>query len=84
MNEMMIEIISGLAVLASGFFYTKFQTAQNHKEIDSLKLKFHENEKNDAIRDTKIAVMESQNNAVISRLDKMDVILEKIFEKLSK
>lgn len=84
MDEVMIEIISGLGVLASGFFYTKFQTTQNHKEIDSLKLKFHENEKNDAIRDTKIAVMESQNNAVISRLDKMDVILEKIFEKLSK
>tara|TARA_R110000772_G_scaffold2564_1_gene9280 strand:- start:354 stop:608 length:255 start_codon:yes stop_codon:yes gene_type:complete len=84
MNEMMIEIISGLGVLASGFFYTKFQTTQNHKEIDTLKTKLHENEKLDAVRDTKLAVMESQSNAVISRLDKMDVILEKIFEKINK
>ena len=37
MNELMIEIISGIGVLASGFFYTKFQTAQNHKEIQVLK-----------------------------------------------
>ena len=80
----MIEIISGLGVLASGFFYTKFQTTQNHKEIDILKTKLHENEKLDAVRDTKLAVMESQSNAVISRLDKMDVILEKIFEKINK
>ena len=84
MNEMMIEILSGLGVLASGFFYTKFQTTQNHKEIDTLKTKLHENEKLDAVRDTKLAVMESQSNAVISRLDKMDVILEKIFEKINK
>ncbi len=84
MDEMMIEILSGLGVLASGFFYTKFQTAQNHKEIDILKNKLHENEKLDAVRDTKLAVMESQSNAVISRLDKMDVILEKIFEKINK
>jgi|TARA_R110000796_G_scaffold13252_1_gene43002 hypothetical protein len=84
MNEMMIEIISGLGVLASGFFYTKFQTTQNHKEIDTLKTKLHENEKLDAIRDTKLAVMESQSNAVITRLDKMDIILEKIFEKINK
>ena len=81
---MMIEIISGLGVLASGFFYTKFQTTQNHKEIDTLKTKLHENEKLDAIRDTKLAVMESQSNAVITRLDKMDIILEKIFEKINK
>ena len=80
----MIEIISGLGVLASGFFYTKFQTTQNHKEIDTLKTKLHENEKLDAIRDTKLAVMESQSNAVITRLDKMDIILEKIFEKINK
>jgi len=84
MNEMMIEIFGGLGVLASGFFYTKFQTTQNHKEIDTLKTKLHENEKLDAVRDTKLAVMESQSNAVISRLDKMDVILEKIFEKINK
>ena len=84
MNELMIEILSGLGVLASGFFYTKFQTTQNHKEIDTLKTKLHENEKLDAVRDTKLAVMESQSNAVISRLDKMDVILEKIFEKINK
>ena len=84
MNELMIEILSGLGVLASGFFYTKFQTTQNHKEIDILKAKLHENEKLDAVRDTKLAVMESQSNAIISRLDKMDSILEKIFEKINK
>ena len=54
MNELMIEIISGVGVLASGFFYTKFQTAQN------------------------------QNGGVIARLDKMDILLEKIFDKLNK
>jgi len=84
MNEMMIEIISGLGVLASGFFYTKFQTAQNHKEINTLKRQMSDNEKTDAVRDTKIAVIENQNGGIMSRLDKMDVLLEKIFDKLNK
>jgi hypothetical protein len=84
MNEMMIEIISGLGVLASGFFYTKFQTAQNHKEINTLKRQMTDNEKTDAARDTKIAVIENQNGGIMSRLDKMDVLLEKIFDKLNK
>lgn len=81
---MMIEIISGLGVLASGFFYTKFQTAQNHKEINTLKRQMTDNEKTDAARDTKIAVIENQNGGIMSRLDKMDVLLEKIFDKLNK
>lgn len=81
---MMIEIISGLGVLASGFFYTKFQTAQNHKEINTLKRQMSDNEKTDAARDTKIAVIENQNGGIMSRLDKMDVLLEKIFDKLNK
>jgi hypothetical protein len=84
MNEMMIEIISGLGVLASGFFYTKFQTAQNHKEIQTLKKEMQLNEKTDATRDTKIAVIENQNGGIMARLDKMDVLLEKIFDKLNK
>ena len=84
MNELMIEIISGIGVLASGFFYTKFQTAQNHKEIQVLKKEIQNNEKTDAIRDTKIAVMQNQNGGVIARLDKMDILLEKIFDKLNK
>tara|TARA_R110000744_G_C19117395_1_gene535526 strand:- start:163 stop:417 length:255 start_codon:yes stop_codon:yes gene_type:complete len=84
MNELMIEIISGIGVLASGFFYTKFQTAQNHKEIQVLKKEMQNNEKTDAIRDTKIAVMQNQNGGVIARLDKMDILLEKIFDKLNK
>jgi|TARA_R110000787_G_C13391712_1_gene442708 hypothetical protein len=84
MNELMIEIISGVGVLASGFFYTKFQTAQNHKEIQVLKKEMQNNEKTDAIRDTKIAVMQNQNGGVIARLDKMDILLEKIFDKLNK
>ena len=84
MNELMIEIIGGVGVLASGFFYTKFQTAQNHKEIQVLKKEMQSNEKTDAIRDTKIAVMQNQNGGVIARLDKMDILLEKIFDKLNK
>jgi len=36
MDELLLEILGGTGVLASGFFYTKFQTAQNHKEIQVL------------------------------------------------
>jgi len=43
-----------------------------------------ENEKQDAIRDTKIAVMESQSNTILTRLDKMELTLEKIFERIEK
>ena len=83
MNELMIEIISGVGVLASGFFYTKFQTAQNHKEIDTLKTKLHENEKLDAIRDTKLAVMESQSNAVITRSSSKKYLKKSTNENIS-
>ncbi len=65
MNELMIEILSGLGVLASGFFYTKFQTTQNHKEIDQLKRQMQDNEKTDAARDTEIAVLKSTNGDLI-------------------
>ena len=53
MNELMVEILSGLGVLASGFFYTKFQTTQNHKEIDQLKRQMQDNEKTDSARDSR-------------------------------
>ena len=84
MNELMVEILSGLGVLASGFFYTKFQTTQNHKEIDQLKRQMQDNEKTDSARDTEIAVLKNQNGGIMTRLDKMDVLLEKIFDKLNK
>ena len=42
-----------------------------------------ENEKQDAARDTKIAILETQNSAVISRLEKMEDTLQKIFEKIN-
>jgi|TARA_R110002074_G_scaffold170087_5_gene332342 hypothetical protein len=84
MDELLLEILGGTGVLASGFFYTKFQTAQNHKEIQVLKREMQENEKKDATRDTKIAVMTNQQDGVLSRLDKMDILLEKIFDKLNK
>tara|TARA_R110000796_G_scaffold12985_4_gene42487 strand:- start:10345 stop:10599 length:255 start_codon:yes stop_codon:yes gene_type:complete len=83
MDEMLIELLGGLGVLTSTFFYTKFQTNQNHKEILDLKKKLHDNEKFDATRDTKIAVMENQNSTFNQRITKNDTILEKIFEKIN-
>ena len=43
-----------------------------------------DNEKTDSARDTEIAVLKNQNGGIMTRLDKMDVLLEKIFDKLNK
>ena len=79
---MQITIGSGAAIALIP--YIKHQVMQNTKELDDIKLKLHNNEKNDAVRDTKIAVMESLTNNILKRLDKVDSLLEKILERLSK
>ena len=84
MDELLIEGLGGLGMVAISVLYTRWQTSQNKDDILSLKDKMQENEKNDAIRDTRIAVMENQNTNIIQRLDKMEVTLEKIFDKLEK
>ena len=84
MDELLVEGLGGLGIVAVSVLYTKWQTSQNKDDILSLKDKMQENEKNDAIRDTRIAVMENQNTNIIQRLDKMEVTLEKIFDKLEK
>jgi hypothetical protein len=60
MEELIIEGIGGLGMMAISVMYTKWQTNQNKEDIQDLKKNLIENEKLDAIRDTKIAVMESQ------------------------
>ena len=77
MEELIIEGIGGLGMMAISVMYTKWQTNQNKEDIQDLKKNLIENEKLDAIRDTKIAVMESQSNTILTRLDKMEVTLEK-------
>jgi len=84
MEELIIEGIGGLGMMAISVMYTKWQTNQNKEDIQDLKKNLIENEKLDAIRDTKIAVMESQSNTILTRLDKMEVTLEKIFDRLEK
>lgn len=84
MNELIVEGLGGLGMVAVSVLYTKWQTSQNKDDILILKDKMQENEKNDAVRDTRIAVMENQNTNIIQRLDKMEVTLEKIFDKLEK
>ena len=84
MDELLIEGLGGLGMVAVSVLYTRWQTSQNKDDILILKEKMQENEKNDAIRDTRIAVMENQNTNIIQRLDKMEVTLEKIFDKLEK
>jgi len=64
--------------------YIKHQVKQNAKEIDDIKVKLTLNERSDGVRDTKIAVMESLTNNILKRLDKVDSLLEKILERLSK
>jgi hypothetical protein len=59
MEELIIEGIGGLGMMAISVMYTKWQTNQNKEDIQDLKKNLIENEKLDAIRDTKIAVMES-------------------------
>ena len=84
MDELLIEGLGGLGMVAVSVLYTKWQTSQNKDDILILKEKMQENEKNDAIRDTRIAVMENQNTNIIQRLDKMEITLEKIFDRLEK
>ena len=84
MQELIIEGIGGLGMMALSVMYTKWQTNQNKEDIQDLKKNLIENEKQDAIRDTKIAVMESQSNNILTRLDKMELTLEKIFERIEK
>ncbi len=84
MEELIIEGIGGLGMMAISVMYTKWQTNQNKEDIQDLKKNFIENEKQDAIRDTKIAVMESQSNTILTRLDKMELTLEKIFDRIEK
>jgi len=84
MEELIIEGVGGLGMMAISVMYTKWQTNQNKEDIQDLKKNLIENEKQDAIRDTKIAVMESQSNTILTRLDKMEVTLEKIFDRIEK
>jgi hypothetical protein len=84
MEELIIEGVGGLGMMALSVMYTKWQTNQNKEDIQDLKKNLIENEKLDAIRDTKIAVMESQSNTILTRLDKMEVTLEKIFDRIEK
>jgi hypothetical protein len=84
MEELIIEGIGGLGMMAISVMYTKWQTNQNKEDIQDLKKNLIENEKLDAIRDTKIAVMESQSNTILTRLDKMELTLEKIFDRIEK
>ena len=84
MEELIIEGVGGLGMMAISVMYTKWQTNQNKEDIQDLKKNLIENEKLDAIRDTKTAVMESQSNTILTRLDKMEVTLEKIFDRIEK
>jgi septal ring factor EnvC (AmiA/AmiB activator) len=83
MNDILLEALGGIGAVITAFLYTKWQTNLNHKEIEEIKDKMDENEKQDAARDTKIAILETQNSAVISRLEKMEDTLQKIFEKIN-
>jgi len=83
MNDILLEALGGIGAVITAFLYTKWQTNLNHKEIEEIKDKLDENEKQDAARDTKIAILETQNSAVISRLEKMEDTLQKIFEKIN-
>ena len=84
MEELIIEGVGGLWMMAISVMYTKWQTNQNKEDIQDLKKNLIENEKLDAIRDTKIAVMESQSNTILTRLDKMELTLDKIFDRIEK
>jgi septal ring factor EnvC (AmiA/AmiB activator) len=83
MNDILLEALGGLGAVVTAFLYTKWQTNLNHKEIEEIKDKMEENEKSDAARDTKIAILETQSNTIVSRLEKMEDTLQKIFEKIN-
>ena len=84
MNELIMQIIIGGGAAVALIPYIKWQVGQNTKELDEVKLKLHSNEKEDAIRDTKIAVMESNSNNILNRLEKMEALLEKVLERLTR
>ena len=84
MEELIIEGVGGLGMMAISVMYTKWQTNQNNEDIQDLNKNLIENEKLDAIRDTKIAVMESKSNTILTRLDKMELTLDKIFDRIEK
>lgn len=84
MNELIMQLAIGGGAAVSLIPYIKHQVRQNAKEIDDIKVKLTLNERDDAVRDTKIAVMESLTNNILKRLDKVDSLLEKILERLSK
>ena len=67
MQDVTVEVISGGVALIGAFFYTKYQTAQNLKEIEEIKSKLNENEKTDAIRETKIAVLENDIKILVEK-----------------
>lgn len=83
MNDIALEVLGGAATFVTAFLYTKFQTNLNHKEIIQLKKEIDTIQRGDGARDTKIAVLETQNNNVIQRLDKIDLTMEKILERLN-
>jgi len=83
MNDILLEALGGLGAVVTAFLYTKWQTNLNHKEIEEIKEKMEENEKRDAARDTKIAILETQSSTIVSRLEKMEDTLQKIFEKIN-
>ena len=84
MNELIIQLTIGGGTAVALIPYIKWQVGQNTKELDEVKLKLHSNEKEDAIRDTKIAVMESNSNNILNRLEKMEALLEKVLERLTR
>ena len=84
MNELIMQITIGSGAAIALIPYIKWQVGQNTKELDEVKLKLHSNEKEDAIRDTKIAVMESNSNNILNRLEKMEALLEKVLERLTR
>ena len=83
MNDILLEALGGLGAVVTACLYTKWQTNLNHKEIEEIKDKMEENEKMDAARDTKIAILETQSSTIVSRLEKMEDTLQKIFEKIN-
>jgi len=83
MNDILLVALGGLGAVVTAFLYTKWQTNLNHKEIEEIKDKMEENEKSDAARDTKIAILETQSSTIVSRLEKMEDTLQKIFEKIN-
>ena len=84
MNELIMQLTIGGGTAVALIPYIKWQVGQNTKELDEVKLKLHSNEKEDAIRDTKIAVMESNSNNILNRLEKMEALLEKVLERLTR